>query len=95
MEAALDVDVLSKAFNMDKTEFLGHVIVLDYFPEGMESVKAMVVDKDWFMIYDKLLRTETIYNPSMMYFNMFMHVWQVYSYSKVENAVAFTTEEVA
>lgn len=95
LEAALDVDVLSKAFNMDRTTFLGHVIVLDYFPEGMESVKAMIVDKDWFMIYDKLLRTETTYNAAMMYFNMFMHVWQVYSYSKVENAVAFTTEEVA
>lgn len=95
LEAALDVDVLSKAFNMDKTEFLGHVIVLDYFPEGMESVKAMVVDKDWFMIYDKLLRMESIYNPAQMYFNYFLHTWQVYSYSKVENAVAFTTEEVA
>lgn len=95
LEAAMDVDVLSKAFNMDKTTFLGHVVVLDYFPEGMESVKAMIVDRDWFMIYDKLLRMESIWNPAQLYRNYFLHAWQVYSYSKVENAIAFTTEEVA
>lgn len=91
LEALVDVDVLAAAFNMDKTEFLGQRVIIDAFPEGMEDVQLMIVDKDWFMIYDKLLRMESIYNPSLMYWNWFLHYWGVYSYSVVENAVAFVT----
>ena len=76
---------------MDKTEFLGKRVVIDAFPEGMEKVQLMIVDKDWFMIYDKLLRMESIYNPAQMYWNYFLHYWGVYSYSVVENAVAFVS----
>lgn len=94
LEALVDVDVLAAAFNMDKTEFLGQRVIIDAFPEGMEEVQLMIVDKDWFMIYDKLLRMESIYNPAQMYWNYFLHYWGVYSYSVVENAVAFVTETV-
>ena len=91
LEALVDVNVLASAFNMDKTEFLGKRVVIDAFPEGMEKVQLMIVDKDWFMIYDKLLRMESIYNPAQMYWNYFLHYWGVYSYSVVENAVAFVS----
>lgn len=92
LEAIVDVDVLAAAFNMEKAEFMGQRVIIDAFPEGMEDVQLMIVDKDWFMIYDKLLRMESIYNPAMMYWNYFLHYWGVYSYSVVENAVAFVTE---
>lgn len=89
-EARMDVDVLASAFNMDRTTFLGNIVMIDKFPDGMEDVQFLVVSRDFFMIYDKLLRTETIYNPAQMYWNVFLHVWQLYSYSKFVNAVAFT-----
>src|SRR5699024_9746898 len=39
LEAELDVDVLARAFNMDKAEFLGHVTVIDGFESaGLEAV---------------------------------------------------------
>lgn len=89
LEASSDVDVLASAFNMDKTTFLGNVIMIDQFPAGMENVKMLVVSRDFFVIYDKLMRAENIYNPAQMYWNIFLHVWQLYSYSKLVDAVAF------
>lgn len=89
LEAALDVDILASAFNMDKTTFLGHLIVIDAFPDNMGNVQALVVDKDWFVIYDKLFRTESIYNPSQLYFNYFLHVWVLFSTSEFENAICY------
>lgn len=90
IEAAMDVDVLASAFNMDRTTFLGNTIMIDKFPEGMENVKFLVVSRDFFVIYDKLIRTETVWNGAQLYWNVFLHVWQLYSYSKLVNAVAFT-----
>ena len=93
LEATLDVDVLAKAFNMDKTTFLGHVTVIDGF--ASEGLEAILVDKDWYMVYDTLQKMETIRNPKGLYWNYFYHVWQVLSVSRFANAVAFVSGEVA
>lgn len=89
-EATQDVDVLSKAFNMTRTEFIGNQIVIDKFPDEMAGVKMLVVSRDFFMIYDKLFRTETVWSGAQLYWNIFFFVFQLYSYSKLVNAVAFT-----
>lgn len=91
LEANMDVNVLAAAFNMNKTEFLGHLVVIDSFPEGMEDVEMVVVDRDYFNIWDKKIQVETQYNPAQMYWNYFLHVWQLYSSSPFVNAVALVT----
>jgi len=93
LEATLDVDVLAKAFNMDKTTFLGHVTVIDGF--ASEGLEAILVDREWYMVYDTLQKMETIRNPKGLYWNYFYHVWQVLSVSRFANAVAFVSGEVA
>lgn len=92
LEAELDVDVLAKAFNMERTTFLGHVTVID----GFEStgLEAILIDEDWYMVYDNLLKMETIRNPKGLYWNYFFHVWQTLSTSRFANAVAFVSGEV-
>jgi hypothetical protein len=92
LEAELDVDVLAKAFNMDKTTFLGSVTVIDGF--ASVGLKAVLVDEEFFMVYDKLQKSETIRNPQGLYWNQFFHVWQVMSTSRFANAVAFVTGAV-
>lgn len=92
LEANLDVDVLAKAFNMDKTEFLGNVTVIDGFASA--GLEAVLVDKDWFMVYDNKLKLETIRNPKGLYWNYFYHVWQTLSVSRFANAVAFVSGTV-
>jgi hypothetical protein len=91
-EAEIDVDVLAKAFNMDRTSFLGNVTVIDGF--ASTGLKAVLVDKEFFMVYDKLQKLETVRNPKGLYWNYFYHVWQIMSASRFANAVAFVTGTV-
>jgi hypothetical protein len=92
LEAEVDVDVLAKAFNMDKTDFVGNVTVIDGF--ASTGLEAVLVDKDWFMVYDNLMKLETIRNPKGLYWNYFYHVWQTLSVSRFANAVAFVSGSV-
>jgi len=92
LEAELDVDVLAKAFNMDKTNFIGHVTVIDGFASS--GLEAVLIDREWFMVYDNLLKLETIRNPKGLYWNYFYHVWQTLSVSRFANAVAFVSGTV-
>lgn len=92
LEAEVDVDVLAKAFNMEKTNFLGHVTVIDGF--ASTGLEAVMIDYDWFMVYDNLLKLETIRNPKGLYWNYFYHIWQTLSVSRFANAVAFVSGTV-
>lgn len=92
LDATTDVEVLAKAFNMDKSNFLGNRTVIDGF--ASTGLKAVMVDEQFFMVYDKLMKSETIRNPQGLYWNQFFHVWQVLSASRFANAVAFVTGDV-
>ena len=93
LEAQTDVDVLAKAFNMDKTTFLGNVTVIDGF--ASTGLEAVLIDKDWYMVYDQLHKMRTIYNPEGLYWQYNYHVWQVLSVSRFANAVAFVSGDIA
>lgn len=90
--ANLDVDVLARAFNMDKTNFMGHVTIIDGFASA--GLEAVLVDEEWFMVYDNLHKLETVRNPKGLYWNYFYHVWQTLSVSRFSNAVAFVSGTV-
>lgn len=92
LEATLDVDVLAKAFNMDRTNFVGHVTVIDGFASS--GLEAVLIDRDWFMVYDNLQKMETIRNPKGLYWNYYYHIWQTLSVSRFANAVAFVSGTV-
>ena len=93
LEAQVDVDVLARAFNMDKSTFLGHVTVIDGF--ASQGLEAVLIDREFYMVYDNLQKMETIRNPKGLYWNYFYHVWQTLSVSRFANAVAFVSGEVA
>lgn len=90
--ARMDVDVLAAAFHMDKAEFAGHVIVVDNIGDlGDDGIEAILVDKNWYQVYDYLRTFKTAYNGEGLYWNYFYHVWMAYSLSPFANAVAFGT----
>lgn len=84
-QASVDVNALASAFNMDKANFIGNRTLVDGFEDP--DVLAVIIDKNWFMIYDQLQKMTNIYNPQGLYWNYNYHVWQVMSYSLLENAV--------
>ena len=113
--AQFDVEVLAAAFNMDKVEFMGHVVTVDSLYEldtarlnelfkddptyteigendlmSLSSVAAVLVDKDFFMIFDNLQNFTENYNGQGLYWNYFYHVWKTFSTSPYANAILFT-----
>lgn len=92
LQAEIDVEVLAKAFNMDKTNFIGKITVVDKF--ATPGLQAVMVDEDWFMVYDTLQKMETIRNPQGLYWNYIYHVWQVLSASRFSTAIAFMSDNV-
>lgn len=90
-EAEIDVDVLAVAFNMNKTDFLSKVTIIDEFQH--EDIQAVLVDENWFMCYDNNIEMTNIYNPKNLSWNYFYHVWQTLSCSTMENAVVFSTKD--
>lgn len=55
----------------------------------MGNVKAVLVDREWFQIYDNANRMTEDYVASGMYWNYFYNVWKTISYSPFSNAVVF------
>ena len=98
VDAWLDVEVLAYAFNMAKADpesVLGKKVVLDDFGSLTDNeTKALLVDRDWFMIYNQLYEVKEQDNALHLYFNRFLHVWKCYSTSQFANAIRFTTGEV-
>lgn len=58
----------------------------------LDEIPAVLVDREWFQIYDNLMDTESIRNPSEKYTNVFYHTWKTFSISPFANAVVFPTE---
>lgn len=112
--AAYDVSVLAAAFNMEKAEFMGKLMLIDDFTTFdndrfdvirassdmiesvtatelglMAKVKAVLVDKEWFQVYDNANKFTEQYVASGMYWNYFYNVWKTVSFSPFSNAIVF------
>lgn len=56
----------------------------------MKNVKAILLDEEFFQVYDNKKKMTEKYVASGMYWNYFYHNWKTISYSPFANAVAFT-----
>ena len=57
--------------------------------ELMKGVKAVLVDEEWFQVYDNTIQFTEQYVASGMYWNYFLNVWKTVSTSPFSNAVVF------
>ena len=55
----------------------------------MAQVKAILVDKEWFQVYDNLATMSEANIASGLYWNYFYNVWKTVSSSPFSNAIAF------
>lgn len=58
----------------------------------LANVKAVIVDENWFQIYDNNNKFTEKYVASGMYWNYFYHTWKTVSTSPFANAVVFVTD---
>lgn len=57
----------------------------------LSDVKAVMMDEEWFQVYDNLNKFTETYVGSGLYWNYFYHTWKTISWSPFANAVVFVT----
>lgn len=55
----------------------------------MADVKACLLDKEWFQVYDELTQFTEVYVSSGLYWNYNLNIWKIISSSPFSNAVVF------
>lgn len=57
----------------------------------LADVKAVILDENWFQVYDNNNKFTEKYSASGLYWNYFYHTWKTISNSPFSNAVVFVT----
>ena len=55
----------------------------------MQNVKAVIIDENWFQVYDNLNKMTENYIGSGLYWNYWYHTWKTVSNSPFANAIVF------
>ena len=56
---------------------------------ALNAIPAVLVDRDFFMVFDNLIQMTDIYNPKGLYWNYFLHNWKTFSVSPFSNCIVF------
>lgn len=56
---------------------------------ALDSIPCIIVDRNFFMIFDNLMNFTENYNGEGLYWNYWLHTWKTFSVSPFANAVAF------
>lgn len=86
----VDVELLAKAFHQSNTDMkvVPTIIPMDDFGT-LTDTYGLLVDKNWFKVYDTLFHMETQRNADGLFTNHFLHHHQILSASTFKNAVRF------
>lgn len=56
---------------------------------ALDTIPAVLVDRDWFMILDNLIEFTDQYNGQGLYWNYWLHIWKTLSVSPFANSAVF------
>lgn len=86
----IDVERLAKAFHQSDTDLkvVPTIITMDNFG-SLEDTYGLLVDKEWFRVWDTLATMKSADNPDGLFTNYFYHHHQILSASTFKNAVRF------
>ena len=90
----VDVEQLATAFHQSETDLnvVPTIMAMDDFA-GMTDCFGILVDKDWFRVFDTLVHMEPQRNAQGLFTNYFYHHHQILSASTFKNAVKFAKAE--
>lgn len=93
-KAAMDVEALAAAFNIEMAQAYGRIIVLPDEAINIDGFQAIITTKKFFVMADTLMETHSNFNPHKIQYKYFMHHHGVYSVSRFTNAVMLTSNPV-
>lgn len=82
---SLDTDRLSKLFAGDST----YKEISSNELKALDAIPAVLVDRNWFMIFDNFYNFTEQYNGEGLYWNYWYHVWKTFSVSPFANNALF------
>ena len=68
--------------------------ITDLDLQNMSIIKAVLIDENWFQVYDNNNKFTEKYVASGLYWNYFYHTWKTVSYSPFANCVVFATGDI-
>lgn len=92
--AHVDVDLYSQIFGPDYAKMGVNVVEVDNFGDDATGTYALLVDREWFKVFDVKNEMTQLFNPDGLYHNFWLHIWQILSYAKYATAVRFGTKDV-
>lgn len=81
----LDADRLDQLFKDQP----GYQTLTDDELTALSAIPAVLVDRNWFMIFDNLYNFTEQYNGQGLYWNYWFHTWKTFSISPFSNAIVF------
>ncbi len=87
----MDVERLNKLFAKDKT----YKTFTEDELTALNEIPCVLVDKNWFMIFDNLYEFTEQYNGEGLYWNYWYHIWKTFSVSPFANASVFVPDTPA
>lgn len=81
----LDIERLAVLFKDDPT----YIEPTSDELTALDKIPAVIVDKDWFMIFDNYQNFTEQYNGQGLYWNYWYHVWKTFSVSPFANNALF------
>lgn len=95
VKAALEVQALAAAFNLEYLKTSGRMITIPESRLAIKGVQAILTTKYFFVCHDTVFEHRSIQDPSQLTTNFWLHHHGIYSVSLFEPAVLFTSETVA
>ena len=58
---------------------------------ALGNIAAIIVDRDWWMVFDNLTQNTELYNGEGLYWQYWLHAWKTFSISPFANACAIVS----
>lgn len=84
-----DDERLAKLFESDPN----YVPLTDAQKAALDAIPAVLVEKKWFLIYDKLFEFTEQYNGEGLYWNYWLHDWKIFAISPFAQGALFVPGE--
>ena len=102
LRSYIDVELLSRSMNMEKSELLGRILTVDNFDlydeEGNKifdgsKILGFIGDKNWFRIKRQDMFLDEWYNPNNRTYQFYLNLTKMYMYSLFANGVVIALPE--
>ena len=92
-KAAIDVEALAAAFNVDYAKIQPRIITIPDTFFGIDGCQAILTTEEFFVCADTLLEVTSQFNPVSLNTNQFLHHHEIVSASLFAPAVMFTINQ--